>query len=140
MPDRTAAPTASPQDRAYFERIAIASRELTHGRPPRSLADAFDRVARMEAIRGPLHVSSAKGEGDLQSHLAFLAACRRVWQTANILRVEDIIIHKLIAHRYQDLADVEAILATKPALDESYIERWAAFWEVANHWSALRES
>lgn len=58
--------------------------------------------------------------------------------TAAVLTPEDVIIHKLIAGRSQDRADIEAILAAKVALDESYIERWASFWEVLDAWNALR--
>lgn len=57
---------------------------------------------------------------------------------ALVLTPEDVIIHKLIAGRAQDLADIEAILAAKIQLDESYIERWARFWNVLAAWEALR--
>lgn len=59
-------------------------------------------------------------------------------ENAPVLTPEDVIVHKLIAGRTQDLADIEAILAAKVALDESYIERWATFWEVLDRWQALR--
>jgi len=55
-----------------------------------------------------------------------------------VLTAEDVILHKLIAGRTQDRADIEAILATGLSLDETYIERWARFWEVAEAWRALR--
>ena len=58
---------------------------------------------------------------------------------ASVLQVEDVIVHKLIANRYQDLADIEAILATGAPLDEPYIEHWAAFWEVIDAWRKLRQ-
>lgn len=54
-----------------------------------------------------------------------------------VLTVEDVIVHKLIAGRYRDLADIEEILETKPSLEEPYIERWAEFWEVLDRWHAL---
>lgn len=59
-------------------------------------------------------------------------------ETARVLTPEDVIVHKLIAGRSQDLADIEAILQAKVPLDEGYIERWAAFWEVTERWRALR--
>ena len=59
-------------------------------------------------------------------------------ETARVLTPEDVIVHKLIAGRSQDLADIEAILQAKVLLDEGYIERWAAFWEVTERWRALR--
>ena len=58
---------------------------------------------------------------------------------ASVLQAEDVIVHKLIANRYQDLADIEAILAAGTALDEPYIERWATFWEVSEAWRKLRQ-
>jgi hypothetical protein len=59
-------------------------------------------------------------------------------QRVLVLAPEDVIVHKLIAGRTQDLADVEAILAAKAPLDEAYVERWAAFWEVLELWQRLR--
>jgi hypothetical protein len=55
-----------------------------------------------------------------------------------VLTPEDVIVLKLIAGRTQDLADVEAILAARPSLDEAYLERWAEFWEVLDAWRRLR--
>ena len=54
------------------------------------------------------------------------------------LTVEDVIVHKLIAGRYRDLADIEEILTSRPALQEAYIERWAEYWEVIDRWHQLR--
>ena len=54
-----------------------------------------------------------------------------------VLTVEDVIVHKLIAGRYQDLADVEAILAGGVAVDASYVEGWAEFWDVLDRWRSL---
>ena len=53
------------------------------------------------------------------------------------LTVEDVIVHKLIAGRYRDLADVEEILESNPTLQEAYIKRWAEFWEVSDRWRQL---
>ena len=57
-----------------------------------------------------------------------------------VLAPEDVIVLKLIAGRAQDVADIEAILAAKPTLDERYIEEWAAFWSVLDLWRRLRSS
>ena len=57
---------------------------------------------------------------------------------ARVLTAEDVIVHKLIAGRAQDIADIEAILAAKFPLDESYIERWATYWDVQALWRSLR--
>lgn len=53
-----------------------------------------------------------------------------------VLAVEDVILHKLIAARSRDVADVESILAAALPMDESYLERWAREWDV---WNTLRE-
>ena len=52
--------------------------------------------------------------------------------------VEDVIIHKLIAGRHQDIADIEAIVAGHLPLDETYLARWVGFWDVAATWQTLR--
>jgi predicted nucleotidyltransferase len=54
-----------------------------------------------------------------------------------ILTIEDVIVHKLIAGRYQDLADIEAILASSPEMDREYIRSWATFWDVLERWENL---
>ena len=69
-----------------------------------------------------------------------LAAVERVPGAGAVpaLTVEDVIVHKLIAGRYRDLADIEEILESDPTLDEDYIERWAKFWEVLDRWKVAR--
>ena len=59
-------------------------------------------------------------------------------QTVPVLTVEDVIIHKLIAGRSQDIADIEAIVAARVPLDDAYVDRWVEFWEVADAWTKLR--
>jgi hypothetical protein len=59
-------------------------------------------------------------------------------ETAPVLTAEDVIVHKLIAGRFQDLADIEAILSAGTPLDDAYVVRWAAFWEVLDRWRTLR--
>lgn len=56
-----------------------------------------------------------------------------------VLAIEDVILHKLIAGRARDVADVESILDATLPLDESYLSRWAAEWEVAEPLRRLRE-
>lgn len=69
---------ASAEERAYFQRLGAANRRLNRGNPPTSLAEAFERMARIEEMHGrQSRPASQEGDGDLQSHLAFLAACRR---------------------------------------------------------------
>jgi hypothetical protein len=57
-----------------------------------------------------------------------------------VLAPEDVIVLKLVAGRAQDVADIEAILAARPQLDETYIETWAKFWDVLASWRRLRGS
>ena len=56
----------------------------------------------------------------------------------SVLTPEDVIVHKLIAGRSQDIADIEAIIAARVPLDESYIDRWTRFWDVVDRWTELR--
>jgi hypothetical protein len=56
-----------------------------------------------------------------------------------VATAEDVIVLKLIAGRAQDVADIEAILVAKPALDEGYIEEWTEFWGVAELWRRVRD-
>ena len=44
------------------------------------------------------------------------------------------LIHKLIANRAQDEADVLSILAANPDLDQHYLDHWIEFWEVADRY------
>lgn len=60
--------------------------------------------------------------------------------SVHVLAVEDVILLKLIAGRAQDVADIEAVLAAAPALDEPYLEGWARAWEVLEAWQALRSA
>ncbi|MDE0036505.1 MAG: hypothetical protein OXU77_02965 [Gammaproteobacteria bacterium] len=53
---------------------------------------------------------------------------------AKVLAVEDVLIHKLIANRAQDEADVLSILAANPDLDLEYLDHWIEFWEVADRY------
>ena len=58
--------------------------------------------------------------------------------SVKVLAVEDVIIHKAIAGRYRDDADVESILEAVPELDEAYLNRWLEFWGVRNRFEAIR--
>ena len=54
--------------------------------------------------------------------------------TIRVLAIEDVIIHKLIADRSKDAADVESILATDPDLDRAYLDHWLKEWGVADRY------
>ena len=58
--------------------------------------------------------------------------------TAKVLAVEDVLIHKLIANRAQDEADVLSILAANPDIDLQYLDHWIEFWEVADRYQRCR--
>lgn len=61
-------------------------------------------------------------------------------ETVWVLAAEDVILHKLIAGRAQDHADIEAILAAGVVLDGGYIDRWAEYWDRFDVWQRLRVS
>lgn len=58
---------------------------------------------------------------------------------APVLAVEDVVLHKLIAGRLQDDADVAAILEANPEMDQDYLGHWMAEWEVLERLEAIRE-
>jgi len=55
---------------------------------------------------------------------------------------EDLVVYKLLADRPRDREDVRAILRTQERaarpFDWSYVERWAAFWQIADRLARLR--
>ena len=57
-----------------------------------------------------------------------------------VLRIEDVLIHKLIAGRPRDLADIEDILSGGLPLDDGFVERWAEYWDVLDLWRRLRSA
>ncbi|MGH9194180.1 MAG: hypothetical protein ACRD1T_00380 [Acidimicrobiia bacterium] len=56
----------------------------------------------------------------------------------NVLTVEDVIVHKLLAWRPRDRDDVRSILDAGHVLDLDYIEHWAREWEVLDRWRKAR--
>ena len=55
-----------------------------------------------------------------------------------MLTVEDVLVHKLIAWRAKDQDDIASILATRPVLDEVYIDAWVSQWQVEERWAESR--
>lgn len=55
------------------------------------------------------------------------------------LTVEDVLIHKTIAYRSQDEADVVSILNASPKLDRSYMRHWLEKWDVHDRYDKMRE-
>jgi hypothetical protein len=57
-----------------------------------------------------------------------------------VITAEDVIVHKLLAWRDRDRDDIASILAVGHDLDEGYIARWAAAWDVTDRWDrAIRD-
>ncbi len=54
-------------------------------------------------------------------------------------RVEDLVIHKLVAGQPRDLEDIRSILARKPNLDEAYLKRWLPMFRGAVGHDLLRD-
>lgn len=57
-----------------------------------------------------------------------------------VLRIEDVLIHKLIAGRPRDVADIQDILARRPQFDEAYVARWVEYWGIGELWQQLRRA
>jgi len=55
-----------------------------------------------------------------------------------VITVEDVIIHKLLAWRPRDRADIESIFAQGHELDERYIESWVDAWGVRERWETAK--
>lgn len=68
------------------------------------------------------------------------ARAERIGASAEVAvaAIEDVILLKLIAGRAQDVADIEAILVAKPALERDYLDEWVAFWDVGALWRRLQ--
>ena len=54
------------------------------------------------------------------------------------LAVEDVLIHKTIASRWQDEEDIVSILKGNPELDEAYMGTWLRKWEIEESYAVLR--
>ena len=58
--------------------------------------------------------------------------------TLRVLAIEDVIIHKLIADRSKDAADVESILAGDPQMDTAYLDHWLNEWGIADRYERAK--
>ena len=54
------------------------------------------------------------------------------------LSPEDVLVHKLIAWRPRDRDDIASILDAEVPIDEGYVSRWAAEWDVTDRWDQAR--
>lgn len=87
---------------------------------------------------GSVYLYNVKGGGDIAVDILVVEtayqdeAYRRA--VDGRLTVEDVIVHKLIAWRPRDQDDVRSILSAGHAVDEDYVRRWAAEWDVLDRW------
>lgn len=118
---------ASASGRDYFRHVAAANARLELAKPPASLEEVFERLEHMEDRLGDLGHARESDPG----------AATRLRIRPALSDSDTSTRRELIAGRYQDLADIEAILDAGVAVDASYVERWAEFWEVLDRWRAF---
>ncbi len=109
--------------------------------PVDGLAEAFERAGytvRQVADPGEEpHMLVIRGHGDRIDVLLARIEYQRVAlerAAGNVLTVEDVLVHKLIAWRPRDRDDVASILRAGNPIDEAYVERWASAWDVSDRW------
>ena len=56
------------------------------------------------------------------------------------MAVEDVVIHKLIANRYRDIADVESILSAKPHFDWVYMSHWFDVFDLSDRYRRIEQA
>ena len=54
--------------------------------------------------------------------------------------VEDVVIHKLIANRYRDIADVESILIAKPDFDWASMSHWFDVFDLSDRYQRIEQT
>ena len=81
-----------------------------------AVQEDYQRLALSRAVARPI-----EGVGDVR----FLTA-------------EDVLIHKTIAYRSQDEADVVSILNTSPKLDLGYLQEWLEKWDIQDRYARMR--
>ena len=115
--------------------------------PVEGLADAFEAagydVSAVAEQGEPPHLLLVRGKGDQIDVLLPVVEYQQVAlerAVDHVLTAEDVVVHKLIAWRPRDRNDIASILETGRPLDEAYIERWAATWEVLDRWQQAREA
>ena len=80
-------------------------------------------------------------QGDYQRLALSRAVARRIEGVGDVrfFTAEDVLIHKTIAYRSQDEADVVSILNTSPELDLGYMREWLKKWDIQDRYDRLRE-
>lgn len=88
------------------------------------------------------HVLFAEQEGVRVDILFPVVEYQRVAldRASDVLTVEDVIIHKLIAWRPRDRDDIVSILEAGHEIDAGYVEHWAREWDVFDHWEIAQRS
>lgn len=125
-------------------RLTVDADFLATWRP--GLADAFRSEGyEVEEVAEPgetPYLLVVRGQGDVIDVLLAVVDYQEVALARavdHVLTVEDVLIHKLIAWRPRDRNDIASILDTDIAIDEAYVEEWAARWEVQDRWQEARQ-
>lgn len=58
-------------------------------------------------------------------------------RSAHVLSPEDVIVHKLIADRAKDDADIEDILRADVSLEWDYLDKWIDAWELRGRFDKI---
>ena len=122
---------------ALVDRVALTRAIDAHGWVVRQATPDGDLLRLRHPDHGPVDVLFAGTE--YQEGALARAPSEPVagGQPVPLLAIEDVLLHKLIAGRFQDLADVEAILATRPRLDRGYLMPWIAYWDLRDAWTRI---
>lgn len=118
------------------------------------LADRAEGMAEAFCSRGyeadaygeegePPHMLVVRGRGDRIDILHPIVEYQEVALARardHVIRVEDVIVHKLIAWRPRDRDDILSILETRIPIDETYVRHWASEWQVLDRWEQARRS
>jgi len=107
-----------------------------------SAAEVLDGLGVQWALAGAEpDLLQVRGKGDridvLLANVSYQEeALRRALD--HVITAEDVIVHKLIAWRPRDRDNIASILEAGRQLDDDYITRWAADWDVTDRWEQAR--
>ncbi|OGW15401.1 MAG: hypothetical protein A3G93_06805 [Nitrospinae bacterium RIFCSPLOWO2_12_FULL_45_22] len=77
-----------------------------------------------------------------------LVVKRKTWEEVEgikvpVISLEDLLIHKLIAHRQKDLWDIDSIIERIRRLglipEEEYLDFWTKEWDVLEEWEKIKK-
>lgn len=127
----------APADRVAQARAVLAGQGyVAEVEPAADLASGPDFM-RFTAPGNSIVLEIQVAKTEFQSEVV-----RRARTGENGIRIatpEDLIIMKLIAYRPKDRIDLEGLIQL-PELDWSYVERWAAEWDVADRLRTVSEA